>query len=35
MQMNSTNMELERYSDHFNPMLAVSNDAFPKKLKPD
>ena len=34
-QMNSTNVESERYSDYFNPMPDMSNDTFPKKLKPD
>ena len=34
-KMNSTNVESERYSDYFNPMPDISNDAIPKKLKPD
>ena len=34
-QMNSTNVESERYSDYFNPMPEINNDTFPKKLKPD
>ena len=33
--MNSTNVELERYSDYFNPMPDISNNNFLKKLKPD
>ena len=32
-QMNSTNVESERYSDYFNPV--PRQDTFPKKLKPD
>ena len=32
-QMNSTNVESERYSDYFNSMPHMSNDTFPKKLK--
>ena len=35
MQMNSTNVESERYSDYFNPMPDLSDDTLPKKLKPD
>ena len=34
-QMNSTHVESERYSDFFNPIPDISNDTFPKKLKPD
>ena len=34
-QMNSTNVESERYSAYFNPVPDVGNDTFPKKLKPD
>ena len=34
-KMNSKNVELERYSDYFNPMPDVSNNNFSKKLKPD
>ena len=34
-QMNSTNVESERYSDYFSPTPDISNDAIPKKLKPD
>ena len=33
--MNSTNMELEMYSEYFNPMPDKRNDTFTKKLKPD
>ena len=33
--MNSTNVESERYSDYFSPTPDISNDAIPKKLKPD
>ena len=33
--MNSTNVELESYSDYFNPMADISNDTLPKKPKPD
>jgi len=33
--MNSRNVELDRYSDYFNPMPDISNDTFLKKLKPD
>jgi len=33
--MNSRNVEMERYSDYFNPMPDISNNTFPKKLKPD
>ena len=32
--MNSTNVELERYSDYLDPMPRISNDTFPKKVKP-
>ena len=32
---NSTNVESETYSDYFNPMSDISNDTFPKKLKPN
>ena len=35
MQMNSTNVESERYSDYFNPMPDISNDTFLKKVKAD
>ena len=35
MQMNSTNVESERYSDYCNPMPDISDDTLPKKLKPD
>jgi len=34
-QMNLRNVESERYSDYFSPMPDISNDTFPKKLKPD
>ena len=34
-QMNSRNVESERYTDYFNPMPDISNDAFPKKPKSD
>ena len=35
-QMNSTIVvESERYSDHFNPIPAISNDTSAMKLKPD
>ena len=34
-QMNSTNVESERYSDYFSPMPGICNDTLPKKLKPD
>ena len=34
-QVNPTNVESERYNDYFNPMPDLSNDTFPKKLKPD
>jgi len=33
--MNLRNVESERYSDYFSPMPDISNDTFPKKLKPD
>jgi len=33
--MNSRNVESERYSDQFSPMPDISNNTFPKKLKPD
>ena len=29
-----THVESERYSDYFNPRPDISNDTFPKKLKP-
>ena len=32
--MNSRNMESER-TDYFNPIPDITNDTFPKKLKPD
>ena len=35
MQMNSTNVESEGYSDYFSPMPDISYDALPKKLKPE
>ena len=34
-QMNSTNVESERYSDYFSPMPDISNNTFLKKLKQD
>ena len=34
-QMNSTNVESERYSDYFNPMPVITTIPSRKKLKPD
>ena len=34
-QMNSTNVESERYSDYSNPVPDISIHTFWKKLKPD
>ena len=34
-QMNSTNVESERYSDYFHPMPVITTIPSRKKLKPD